>query len=402
MPIRLRTFALKVHRYLGLTLLGFLLVISLTGFFLTFEREWDAVLNPELYRVSAPIGELPSPSQLVAQIEARLPQAQVTHLPLPGNTGRALVLEVTPRLDPYTGKPYRLEFDEVFVDPSSGMINGLRQWGECCSRANLLPMVYKVHNRLLLPTSTGRQVLAAIALAWLLLSAVGIYLALFAGTRSSSRWGLLFSWRRGLSGRAQWLQLHRLTGLWAAPLMLTMIVTGVAMALDKELAQPLAAAVVGPAKPTVWEQRAAMASEHRKRAVSFDTALEIARGAAQRWPEVGEAVAIEVATDRGLYRVQFADRSLPGASPIDIYVESTNGVVVGDTVEAGLTRTMLENRQTLHGGDLLGLGGRLLVATTGLLLSLMALTGLLMTLRRHFRKSTAVTTRYPGLSESDR
>lgn len=402
MPTALHPFLVKLHRYLGLTLLGFLLVISLTGFFLAFEREWDAVLNPELYQVSGSATQTLSPSQLVAAVETRLPRAQVTHLPLPGKAERALMLEVEPRIEPSTGRPYQLDFDEVFVDPGNGAINGVRQWGECCSRANLLPLLYKLHNRLLLPSSTGRRILAGIALGWLLLSTVGVYLALFSGRRRASLRSPLFHWRQGLSGRARLRQLHRLAGLWALPLMLVSIVTGVAMALDRELAQPLATALACPAGPDVWEQRADPATEHRERAVSFDTALETARTAARGWPEAGGAVAIDRSPRRGLYRVRFAHPVLPGASPRDVYVDSASGTVVGETGEVGLARTLLANRQTLHGGDLLGPVGRVLVATTGLLLALMALTGLLMTLRRQTRQNTAVTTRSPRADGTQR
>ena len=169
--------------------------------------------------------------------------------------------------------------------------------------------------------------------------------------------------------------------------MLTMIVTGVTMALDKELAQPLATALAGPAEPSLWDQRAVTAVNHTEHTVSFDTALESARNAARNWGEAGDPVAIDLSTDRGLYQVRFADHNVPGASPRSIYVDSDSGAVAGQSPETGLVWTALDNRKVLHGGDLLGVFGRALVATTGLLLALMALTGLLMTLWRRSRKN---------------
>ncbi len=385
-PISHRLLA-KLHRYLGLTLLGFLLVISFTGFALAFEREWDALLNPGLYGVEGRAGEALSPSELVSQVQRQLPRARVVHLPLPGDASRALVLEVEPRLDAASGQPYPLAYDEVFVDPTSGAVNGLRQWGECCSRANMLPLLYKVHNRLLLPQSTGRPLLAAIALSWLLLSAVGVYLVLSAGSRRPGRWRSIWGYRRGLSGRAQLLQLHRFAGLWAVPLMLTMIVTGVAMALDRELTRPLLSVLAGPATDTLWERRATGTGAGATQAVDFDDALEAARGFAADWPELGPAVAIDLSPSRGLYRVQFADAQLPGAAPREVYVDTASAAVAGSTFDAGLTTVILNNRQRLHGGGLLGIGGRILVAVTGGVLALMALTGLLMVWQRSTRRA---------------
>jgi uncharacterized iron-regulated membrane protein len=300
-----------------------------------------------------------------------------------------LVLEVEPRLDPASGQPYPLAYDEVFVDPTSGAVNGLRQWGECCSRANILPLLYKVHNRLLLPQSTGRPLLAGIALSWLLLSVVGVYLTLSASARRPGRWRRIWGYRRGLSGRAQLLQLHRCAGLWAVPLMLTMIVTGVAMALDRELTRPLLGALAGPATSTLWEQRAAGTGTGAGalQSVDFDSALEAARGFAADWPELGPAIAIDLSHSRGLYRVQFADAQLPGAAPWEVYVDTASAAVAGSTLDAGLMAVILNNRQRLHGGDLLGIGGRLLVAVTGGVLALMALTGLLMVWRHSTRRA---------------
>jgi uncharacterized iron-regulated membrane protein len=374
-----------LHRYLGLTLLCLLVVISFTGFALAFEREWDALLNPDLYSVAGRAGEVLPPSELVSRVQRQLPRARVVHLPLPGDARRALVLEVEPRLDAAGGQPYPLAYDEVFVDPTSGAVNGLRQWGECCSRANILPLLYKVHNRLLLPQSTGRPLLAGIALSWLLLSAVGVYLALSTGSRRPGRWRRSWGYRRGLAGRARLLQLHRCAGLWAMPLMLTMIITGVAMALDRELTRPLLSALAGPANSTLWEQRATDTGAGAVPAVDFDGALQAGRGFAADWPELGPAIAIDLSHSRGLYRVQFADVQLPGAAPWEVYVDTASAAVAGSTVDAGLTAAILNNRQRLHGGDLLGIGGRLLVAATGGMLALMALTGLSMMLWRRRR-----------------
>lgn len=383
MTVLSRPWWVKVHRYLGLTLLCFLLVISCTGFALVFEREWDALLNPGLYRVDEPAGTALSPTELASRVERQLPQARVAHLPLPEDTQRALVLEVEPRSHPVTGEPYPLAYDEVFVDPVSGAVNGVRQWGECCSRANVLPLLYKVHNRLLLPQSLGRPLLAVIAMSWLLLSAVGIYLALPQAGLRTGRWRRFWGYRRGLPGRAGLLQLHRFAGLWALPLMLAMIITGIAMALDRQLTRPVLEALAGPVESTIWDQRAAGVAATVGEPVGFDLALEAARAMAAKRSGLGSPTAIDLSLSRGLYRVQFAGAKLPGAAAREVYVDSASAAVVGNTFDPGLTELVLGNRQPLHGGKLLGMAGRLLVAVTGVVLALMALTGLVMMWRRH-------------------
>ena len=49
-----RRIAIVVHRYVGLVMTVFLVVAGLTGSLLAFNRELDAALNPELFRVEPP------------------------------------------------------------------------------------------------------------------------------------------------------------------------------------------------------------------------------------------------------------------------------------------------------------------------------------------------------------
>ncbi|MFB8830300.1 PepSY domain-containing protein [Azotobacter sp. CWF10] len=49
-----RPLLVLIHRYVGLTMAGFLLVAGLTGSLLAWNEELEAVLSPALFRVAPP------------------------------------------------------------------------------------------------------------------------------------------------------------------------------------------------------------------------------------------------------------------------------------------------------------------------------------------------------------
>jgi uncharacterized iron-regulated membrane protein len=120
---------IRVHRYLGLVLLGFVLVISLSGLSLVYQHELDALINPDLYAVEVPGAPSLPAAALVRAVEQRFPEVYVTHLPLVAIAERAQVVYVAPQVDAASGELYSVAYDEVFLDPGSGRVNGMRQWG---------------------------------------------------------------------------------------------------------------------------------------------------------------------------------------------------------------------------------------------------------------------------------
>lgn len=351
-----RAFA-RVHRYLGLSLLGFLLVIACSGFMLVFQYEWDAMINPALYRVEAPGAPSLPPARLEERIAEQLPGVHITHLPLVERPVRASVVYVGGRDD----------FDEAFVDPTTGQVNGVRLWGECCDRANALPLLYKVHNRLLMPTGIGRRVMAAVAVTWLVLSAIGLLIALSAGRRS-------LTWRRGLAGRTAYLQLHRHLGIWSFPLVLLTVVTGLSIALEEEVTQPLASAFVGDGQPAWTAAANNTTGEHRGIGAVLDSAVGEVAGDIR----FGDPVAVDYSPGRGQYRIAFADQGLPRGAPHFVHVDAGSARVLGTRIASRAPHRLLDNRITLHSGELLGLPGKLIAAGTALGLAVMAVTALLM------------------------
>ncbi len=92
-----------LHRWTGLLMTAFLVLVGLTGTILAFRAKIDRFLNPQYHAEFQP-GQTPlDPASLADRAEALVPQAK------PGffSVGKDQVnISLRPRKDPATGEPY--------------------------------------------------------------------------------------------------------------------------------------------------------------------------------------------------------------------------------------------------------------------------------------------------------
>lgn len=170
-----RHFWVLLHRYAGLAMAGFLIIVGLTGSLLAFKAELEHLLSPQLVAVNTGSPRL-DPLTLIKSAEALAPKAQVNSLSL--GDSDAVHVSVSPRIDPATSKAYELGFDQLILDPYTGKELGRRTWGAISEgRINLMPFIYKLHFNLALD-DVGMWALGITALIWTLDSFVGFYLTL--------------------------------------------------------------------------------------------------------------------------------------------------------------------------------------------------------------------------------
>lgn len=215
----MRAGLLRLHRWTGLILAGFLVLVALTGIPLAWYDDLDAAMAPALQRV-------PLPSAAAVRLDAltlrehvalAMPQAVMPATPLGVHAGRSVPFPVWLH-DAGAATPV---LHEVFIDPYSGAILGQRRWGDLSEGLrNLMPFLHSVHTALLFEGS-GEVLLGIVALAWTLDGFVGAWLTLPA--RVAARTPTLPVWRRWRSAwRIRWLgrvhkrnfDLHRAGGLW--------------------------------------------------------------------------------------------------------------------------------------------------------------------------------------------
>ncbi len=217
-----RDASIILHRWTGLLLATFLIVVGLTGSILAFQWRIDRLLNPELHVLNPPNRPPLDLATIAERAEAFDPRLRVGYFWVDEDQAQ---LVVNGRTDSSTGKPYDLGYGVLILNPWSGAVLGTEgmeeQWkGPQSWRRKVLPFVYSLHTSLTTNTATGWTFVGVVALIWTLDSFVGFYLTLPRGE------GLF--WRRWRQAwRIKWnanstrvhFDLHRAGGLWLWPLL---------------------------------------------------------------------------------------------------------------------------------------------------------------------------------------
>ena len=182
-PLMLRLMAMTrklwvlLHRYAGLYMALFLIVVELTGSLIAFRYELDHAINPHLLRV-VPRGTALDPLALIERAETRVPEGRVTDIILHRALDESAMVRMEPRLNPATGEPYVLDFTQLYLDPYSSEELGRRRFGDISQGVvNLMPFIYRLHYSLALG-QVGTWLLGIAALIWTLDCFVGFYLTL--------------------------------------------------------------------------------------------------------------------------------------------------------------------------------------------------------------------------------
>ncbi len=173
--MKIRPFWVLVHRYFGLAMSVFLIVVGLTGSLLAFLPELEAAFNPQ-WSVPVSADTLLNPVALLENAERFDPAIKADAVWI--NDSVATVT-VSPRT---VGD---LAYDQLIFNPYTGELLGKRYWGDLSKGLeNLMSFVYKLHYALALD-ELGGWILGITALVWTVDCFVGFYLTL--PPRKSSR-----------------------------------------------------------------------------------------------------------------------------------------------------------------------------------------------------------------------
>jgi uncharacterized iron-regulated membrane protein len=388
----MRGVLVRLHRWAGLAMALFLVVAGLTGSVIAFNHELDEWLNPQLFRVETR-GQPMSPFEFAARIERDDPRARVTYIPLAVEPGHALMLGVTGRLDPATGKPRKIGYSQVFLDPVSGERLGEREWGALrVDRAHLIPFLYALHYSLHLPERWGMWLMGMIALAWVLDCFVGLWLTLPRGGPFIARWRRSWKVRRDAGAVRLNFDLHRAGGLWLWALLLVMSVSAVYLNLQFEVFRPILSSI------TVVTPHPIELAASRKRVAAPDPALSYARVVAVAKAE-GERRGwvppfdVFYSQEFGAYGVGYGDHHQPGLGVPWLFFDDRSGAVLGEVVpgEGTAGDVFMQWLLPLHAGRIIGLPGQIIVCLTGVAVAVLSITGVVIWARK--RRSRAVLER---------
>lgn len=380
----MRPWLVKLHRWLGLASALFLLQAGLTGAIIAWDHELDAWLNPAFFS-SRQQGASQPALRLAQQLEASDPRLQLRYLPLTTEAGESLSVFVEPRVDPRTGRPAVLDFNQVALDPVSGEILGKRQWGEPgLSRENLLPFLYQLHYSLQIPAFRGLEVgiwlMGLIAIGWVLDCLVSLWLAF--PSWHAWRKSLRFRWREG--GYRLLFDLHRSGGVWIWLVLLMLAVSSVSMNLEHQVMRPLVS-LFSRLSPSPLEMQGP-ATRPGYALLPPEQLIAIATREASRRGISAPAAALYQARELGLTGVSFFNpgQQESGLGAPWLYFDNHSGALLGATIpgKGSAGDLFMQAMFPLHSGRLFGLAGRIILSLSGMLVAMLSLTGILIWLKK--------------------
>lgn len=362
------------HRYIGLALSLFLLVAAVTGCVLICRDGLDALLNPDLFlapSAASATGDSTT-ALLVDRVATEHPDWRVSGGALWTDYGRSLRL--TADIDGVAR--------QVFVDPSSGRVLGMRDERPGFGARHLLRSVYLLHCALLIGMP-GRWLMGLVAVLWLGLNLLGAWVTL-PRRPPLRRWAVAWRSDRAALARRPLVEGHRLSGLWLLTGLTVLAASSAALNFFDEAFRPVVASL-SPPQPTPFDTPPP--AEPTPRRLSFADALTRAKGEQAREGWAGVAVAVSAETKRGLVGVTFADDPdfpYAGYGPSTVYLDAGNGrPVFSDRPQRdSVGQRVLRALYPVHSGQVAGWPTRILTMLLGLATVALAITGFLPWWRR--------------------
>lgn len=370
--LHVRPWAMRLHRWIALTLGTWFALLGLTGSMLVWHGELDRALNPRWFspRVACVSEQAVSPAHPVAQtlsLYARFTDgAAATQVMAPATAGAPYVVWSR------AAGGARIQH---FVDPGCGAYLGWREWGAMrLDRAHFVPALYELH-RSILSGETGHVIVGFIGL---LLLATAVTGTITAWPRNSTRvaWVRTFGVKRGVTARRRFYDLHRATGMWLLLFLLLMSVSGIYLCFPKETR-----ALVATVLPTTPSPPPAGAAPNPAPASSFVQSLPpdalVAR-AERLWPDATWSRLQLPAAASETYEVRLLQSREPRMDTGDTRVRLTaDGHVVEkrDPLNAPAGDVLIAWFFPLHSGEALGSPGRLAWSVLGMVPLLLFVTG---------------------------
>lgn len=397
----IRQISVLAHRWAGLTMTAFLVLVGLTGSMLAFKDELERWISPQLYASSRP--ELPTLdlAALADRAERILPRAQVTSVSIV-ERDRA-ILRMRPRKGESDDASEALDFDQLFLDPWTGQELGRRRYGDLSQGAvNLIPFIYQLHYQLAL-SKVGQWILGIVAIVWTMDCFVGFYLTLPTnGGRFWRRWKPAWLIKRNAGAFRLNFDLHRASSLWLWPMLLIFAWSSVYENLADTVYTWMTRAVLDY-RPS-WIEVAALPAPREHPRLDFRAALSTGNHIiAEQAPIQGFAVVSPVSLG---YEPKYGSYRLAARTTRDIGEKKVRSYIIFDGDTGGLRQLYLPTGQrngntvttwlaSFHMADVFGLPYRIFVCLLGLAITMLSVTGVYIWLKKraarlsHVRRAVA-------------
>lgn len=366
---------LAVHLYVGLTFGAVFALLGLTGSILVFYNDIDAFINPGI-KVTQPQSPSHSLSAqvILEKLNALHPERQEAwriEMPL---TSTSPVMARYYR--PVETRDRKFAPLMVVLDPHTLEQTAARFWGDY-----VVTWIYDLHYSLLFE-GTGTTIVGILGLIMLVSLCTGLYLWWPAKRRFVSALKPRIS---GAAARRNY-HLHAMSGVYGWAVLLALAVTGAALALPewaRDAVHPFATVEPHGSPRTGYR----LATEQP---ISLDTAVATARAlfpaAEVRWIESSGAAG-------GPVSVRLHQSQEPGRrfAKTQVWIHPLTGAVleVWNPLNSATGNRFLEWMHPIHNGEAFGLVGRWLVCISGVVPTILLVTGIIRWRQKHRVKAMA-------------
>lgn len=377
-----RQFWVIAHRYAGLTLALFMIIVGTTGSLLSFNHELRALTSPWM-AIAPPTLSTPmlDPIALFEAAQRAEPNVEMTRVELHRHPAQALIIGVDSKTDTPLG------YDEIALNPYTGDVVYRGTWADLSEGWHqIMPFLYSLHYSLALG-EWGSWTLGIAALIWTIDCFIGFYLTL---PRTRRNWwkGWTKSWKLKLpspSGYRFSFDLHRAAGLWMWPLLLVFAWSSVGFNLREIYNPAMGAFGMTDVFETIPDNPAPANLTHDWRArLAQGRALGAELGAKQSFTVVRED-ALGFREKWNLYEYRFAasDDIRDRGNGSRIFFDTSGKVVATMRNNTQPTANSLDAWLTaLHIADVFGLPYRIFVSVLGLLITALSVTGVVIWMRK--------------------
>lgn len=411
----LRQLLVKIHRYVGLALAPFLLVIAITGSIIPYYDELERAVNTKL-RVVEPQQTQPTLRDMLVireQLEKQDPRSHVFSLQFPQRPDDSVFSRVMGAINPQTGTPYELNYNEVFANPYTGERLGEREIGHFSLQPkDLVGQIFVLHYAFIFPLALGMLIIGILGLVWAIECLIGFYLTLPVTPAAAkkapasggpkqffNRWKMAWQIKWNMGSYRLIYDSHRAIGLWLWALLLLFGITGFALNLPNyyvramktftdythfqefpirpELPQPL----INP--PVDWYKALELGQRY------------MGEQAQVQGFEVGKPAALEYRRDLGMYFYlshtsrDLQDGDTPNetdspATAATLAIDARDGSFLGIQLPTGqrASNTITAWMIAIHTTAIGGLPWQIGVTVFGLIVSAMIVTGVLVWWRK--------------------
>jgi len=389
--MKTRSFWTLLHRYTGLVMTVFLIIVGLTGSLLAFLQELEVVINPQ-WSTSVIAAKPLDPILLLNTAEGFDSNNKVDGITL---NDHSVKVDVSIRQPPADAQDHGRAYNQLLLNPYTGEVLGQRNWGDLSQGSSeLMAFIYKLHYSLALD-DLGLWLLGITALVWTLDCFVGFYLTLpptkirrpslsSVSTKSFwQRWQPAWLIKWSASKTRITFDLHRAGGLWLWVALLVFAWSSVFMNLGS-VYTPVMQAVSDYHQP--WTEIPDLPQPLTNPAISWQQAYDIAQGelnklSAEQAVQIIQPAGFWINRAKGfyVYAVKSSADIQDHGGQTRIVIDATTGAVIMTLLGTGQYsgNTITTWLMALHMANVWGLPYKIFVCVLGLVIVMLSVTGVL-------------------------